>query len=82
MRKVIAFLVTSLALGAGSWWAFTRGADFEFRNYSPSERAQLLDTTTTGEQWMLAGCMMAALAVVAILLAAAAYFRVRKKAVA
>jgi hypothetical protein len=82
MKKVTALLATSLALAAGSWWAFTRGAHFELRGYSPSERTQVLDTTTTGEQWMLVGVMLAVPAAVALILAAVAYARGRKKALA
>lgn len=82
MKKVTTLLVTSLALAVGSWWAFTRGAHFELGGHSPSERMQVLDTTTIGEQWMLVGLMLAVLAAIALILAAVAYVRGRKKALA
>jgi hypothetical protein len=78
----VTLLSTSLALAVGSWWAFTCGAHFELRDHSPSERTQLLDTTTIGEQWVLAGVMLAVLAAIVLILAATAYFRARKKALA
>jgi len=80
MKKVTTLLATTLALAAGSWWAFTRGAHFELRSYSPSERMQVLDTTTIGEQWMLTGAMLAVSAAIILILAAVAYVRGRKKA--
>ncbi|HEX8560866.1 MAG TPA: hypothetical protein VF668_22420 [Pyrinomonadaceae bacterium] len=79
MKTVMTLLATSLALAAGAWWAFTRGAHFELRDYSPPERMQLLDTTTIGEQWALAGVMLATLSAITLILAAATYLRGRKK---
>lgn len=79
MKKVVTLLATSLALAAGSWWAFARGAHFELRGYSPSERMQVLDTTTIGEQWMMVGVMLGVPAATTLILAAVAYVRGRSQ---
>ena len=82
MKNVIALVISSLALIAGSIWAFTSGARYELRDYAPSERVSLLDTTMIGEKWMLIGGGMAFLAATALILAVALYFRARRRALA
>ena len=82
MKKVVALVMSSLALIAGSIWAFTSGARYELRDYTPSERVGLLDTTIIGEKWMLIGGGMAFLAATALIIAVALYSRASRRALA
>jgi hypothetical protein len=80
MKKVILLIIASLPLIVGSRWAFTSGAAYELREFSPAERMHVLDTTMIGEKWMLAGGGMAALAIASLMVAVVLYFRSRRKA--
>ena len=82
MKNAMALVMSSLALIAGSIWAFTSGACYELRGNTPSERVSLLDTTMIGEKWMLIGGGMASLAATALIIAVALYFRARRRALA
>jgi hypothetical protein len=82
MKKSLALIVAALAMILGASWAFTSGANYELRGYSPAERMSILDTTTIGVKWMLVGSGMMALAFVCLVLAAIFFLRSGRKIIA